>query len=195
MRFRNAAKIASATVLALLLGFPIFASPPSTSGAAAPSSEVNWFAANRATTLLESLQRLNVQLSRNGETLDTFARSNQFDWRSHAQYLHNVREGVNEAGSLLRELQVLRDSAHPWQRSAIDRIVPIAADLAEHTQAAIEHLRENQNHLFVPEYRKHLTAIGDRSADFKDAVNEFLDYGETQEKLQGLQRRLEISGS
>lgn len=196
MRYRNMAKMGTLAVLGFLLfSVPVFASPPVASAVAPASTEVNWYSADRASTLLESLHSLNVTLARDGQTLNTFAQSNQVSWQSHAQYLNKMREHVNYSGRLLGELQGLRDSAHPWQRKAIDRIVPIAAELADHTQAALEHLRDNQSQLFVAEYTEHLEGIGDRSLEFKDAVSDFVDYGKTQERLEGLERKLEISGS
>lgn len=198
MSFRNVAKMGTLTVLSILLfSAPISASPPPlTSSATAPAtSEVNWFSADRVSTLLQSLQNLNVALTRDAQTLNTFARSTQISWRSHSHYLGNVRDHVNQSGRLLSELQELRNTAHPWQRDAINRIVPIAVDLAGHTEAAIVHLNDNQSRLLAPEYVEHLDGIGDRSLDLQEAVNDFVDYGKTLERLEGLERRLEVTST
>jgi hypothetical protein len=37
------------------------------------------------------------------------------------------------------------------------------------------HLRENQNRLFVSEYRGHLTTFADGADDMKQAVDKFLN--------------------
>lgn len=38
------------------------------------------------------------------------------------------------------------------------------------------HLRENQNRLFVSEYRVHLTTVADSADDMKQTVDKFLNY-------------------
>ena len=73
--------------------------------------------------------------------------------------------------------------------------------MADSTQAAIVHLHENQDRLFVPEYREHLTTIADRSSDMKQTVDKFLNYEkaqrnyeEAQQKYLQLENELELAG-
>ncbi len=97
-------------------------------------------------------------------------------------------------GERTGELQRIRHAALPWQQQAITEVTSHAAQVAASTQAAILHLRENQNRLFVPEYRDHLTTIADSSGDMKETVDKFLDYEKTQQKFQQLQNELELAG-
>lgn len=191
MRFQNVAKAISGITLALVLSSPLLASGPAYASEPV-SSTVNWYAPDRTSTLLRQLQDLNEKLTNDGQTLKTFTRSMQFNWKSHAFYLNSVRDNINEVGSMLRELQSIRHGALPWQQQAVDRIHPIAATLAAHTQAAIEHLRENQNRLLVPQYTNHLTGIADRADQMRETVKNFINYGETQKELQRLQGLLEL---
>jgi hypothetical protein len=46
-------------------------------------------------------------------------------------------------GKTISKLQTLENSASPWQREAIERIIPVAQNLASNTTAAIEHLRKD----------------------------------------------------
>lgn len=124
-----------------------------------------------------------------------FARSPHYNWWSHAHYLNAVRDQVNDAGEIISELQSIRHGALPWQKQAIDRVHPVALDLAAHTEAAIAYLAENQNLLFVPEYRDHLSTISDRTSEMRTAVNNFLDYGDAQQKTKTLGQTIEIAGS
>ena len=82
----------------------------------------------------------------------------------------------------------------PWQEQAITEVTSHAAQVAASTQAAIVYLNENQGRRFVPEYRDHLTTIADSSDDMTRAVNRFLDYEKTQQRLQDLQNELELGG-
>jgi hypothetical protein len=130
----------------------------------------------------------------NAETLGTFARNPQYSWQSHAFYLERVKGHINAVGERTAELQQISDSVLPWQQKAISEVTSHAAQVAASTQAAIVHLRENQNRLFISEYRDHLTTIADSSGDMKQTVDKFLDYQKTQEKFQQLQNELQLAG-
>lgn len=64
--------------------------------------------------------------------------------------------------------------------------------LANHTEAAIQHLNEYQSRRFVPEYTERLTLIADHASDMKSAVDNFIKYGEAQRKLESLEDKLEL---
>ena len=196
MRFQKLGKIGASFALGLLLGTPLVAAVPNNAASAtAVESTVNWYAPGRVSTLLQDFQAINARLATNGETLGTFARSPQHSWQSHAHYLNAVRDQVNDAGKILSELQSIRHGALAWQQLAIDRIHPVALDLAAHTEAAISYLTENQGRLFVTEYRDHLAAIADRTSEMRTTINNFVDYGDAQQKLKTLGQTLEIAGS
>jgi len=192
-RFR---KVGTSLALALALGVPLVAPQPSFAAAASSvDPTVNWYAPDRVSTLLQKLQTLNARLTSNGQTLETFSRSTQHSWQSHSYYLNAVRDDVNESGKVIRELQSIQYGALPWQKQAIDRIHPIALDLAQRTSAAISHLSANQGRLAVPEYREHLAAISDSAEKMQSTVNNFIDYGQAQQKAQDLGQMLEIADS
>lgn len=196
MLFKKLEKIGASFALGLLLGTPLVAAVPnSAASTTAVESTVNWYAPERVSTLLRDLQAINARLDRNGETLDTFARSSQFSWQSHAHYLNAVRDQVNDAGKILSELQSIRHGALPWQQQAIDRIHPVALGLAAHAEAAIAYLTENQSRLFAAEYKDHLSAIADRTSEMRSTVSNFMDYGDAQQKMKTLGQTLEIAGS
>jgi hypothetical protein len=195
MRSKWVQRIVSVSVITLFLAGSLYAlpKPPGSPQDGIPS--VNWYFIERSTALLKELQDVAGKLNRDAETLGSFARSSGLSWQSHAHYLNNARAHINEVGSQLTELQSMRHAVAPWQQQAIDRITPIAAVAAAHTETAIKHLRENQRRHFVPEYTDRLTMIEDRAAEMKRTVDNFLDYGETQGKLLHLQRTLELAGS
>ena len=116
-------------------------------------------------------------------------------WQSHASYLTDVRDQINEAGQVLKQLQDMLHKVEPWQQEAINRIHPVALQLAGHTEAAIQHLNENQNLRFVQEYTERLTAIADHALDMKNTLDNFVDYGATQTKLEQLEVELRLSSS
>jgi len=148
----------------------------------------------RASELLAEIQTEGAGLLFHAETLGTISRNPQFSWQSHAHYLNKVKGHINAVGERTTELQKMRYDVLPWQQLAITDVTAHAAQIAESTQAAIVHLRENQNRLFVTEYRDHVATIADRSEDMKQAVDKFLDYEEAQQKFQRLQNELELEG-
>ena len=126
--------------------------------------------------------------------MGTFAWNPHYSWQSHAFYLDRVKGHINAVGERLAELQQIRYTVLPWQQQAITEVTSHAAQVATSTQAAIVHLRENQNRLFVSEYRDHLATIAGRSGDMKQTVDKFLDYEKAQQKFQQLQNELELAG-
>ncbi len=148
----------------------------------------------RASVLLLEIQKEAAALRSHADVLGTYGRNPQRHWRSHAFYLDRVKSHINAVGERTAELQQISYAVFPWQRQAVREVTSHAAQVAASTQAAIIHLRENQDRLFVSEYRNHLTTIADRSEDMKQTVDKFLDYEETQQKLQQLRNELELSG-
>jgi hypothetical protein len=186
--------IVALSALALLGTGSVFASPPTPSPGATETGYSATYLAGRASTLLAQIQDEATGLRLNAETLGTFAWSPRYSWQSHAFYLDRVKGHINAVGERIAELQQIRHALLPWQQQAITEVTSHAAQVAVSTQSAIVHLRENQNRLFVSEYRDHLTAIAGRSGDMKQTVDKFLAYEKAQQKLQQLQNELELAG-
>ena len=184
-----------ASLATLFLASAISAAAPAYTGNNSSTARVDSHENLRSEQLLKDLQVVASELHRDAETLGTFATRPQLSWQSHASYLAEVRDQINEAGQVLKELQDKIRKVEPWQQEAINRIHPVALQLAGHTEAAIQHLSENQNLRFVPEYTDRLTAIADHASDMKDTIDNFVDYGATQTKLEKLEVELNLSSS
>lgn len=152
------------------------------------------YLSERASRLLTEIQREAAELRRNAETLGTFARSTQFSWKSHADYLDRVKTHINAVGKHITELQQIQNSVLPWQQQAIKQVTSHAAQVAASTQAALVQLNENRNSVLLSEYREHLKTIDERSADMKERVDKFLDYEKAEEKFLQLRDELELAG-
>ena len=189
MRRTSKRMIMTIAAVLLLAAGSVFASP------SAPSPDSSAYLSARASTLLAEIQKETAQLGFHADTLGTFAWNPQYNWRSHATYLDLVKGHINAVGERTAELQRISHAVLPWQQKAITEVTGHAAQVAASTQAAIIHLRENQNRLFVSEYRDHLTTIADRSADMRETVDKFLDYEKAEQKSQQLKDELELSGN
>lgn len=97
---------------------------------------------DRASSILSAAKVQAFQLKEDANTLESYTRSNA-TWELHAEAINTMKENVNKMGRLLTELQDNRKTAAPWQQAVIDRIIPVAKELAVNTTATIETLNKN----------------------------------------------------
>jgi hypothetical protein len=187
-------KIGYTGIAALLLTGSVIAAAPPRQSSAINTKAPAWNFQKEASDALKEVQVLSGKLRLDTEKLESFPRS-KLSWESHANQLNLVRDHINQIGERLERLQEIRHVTSPWQRQAIDRIVPGAAELASRTQAAIMHLNENRGYLFAPTYADHLSTIAEQADEMKTTVDTFLEYADTEQKLQRLQERLEVGQS
>jgi len=147
----------------------------------------------RVSELLAAIQREAALVSRHAARLESLGRNSEISWRSHAEQLNLVKLHINNVGVRTDELQALHDQAPPWQQLAITEVTSHALAVAGNTQAAMDHLNDNHQRLFLPEYRDRLASIADHSADLKQSLDKFLDYEKTRQKFQQLQSELEVT--
>ncbi len=141
----------------------------------------------QASKLLKEVQYRAAALSREAASLDSYARSG-LSKASHSVQLTLVKDHINAIGTRLAMLQEMRGQAAPWQQEAIDSVVPAAAEVAAHTEAAILHLN-GFSPLWHPDYTAHLRAISDRSNRVKDSIDVHLAMASAADKLEQLQDR------
>ena len=148
----------------------------------------------RASTLLAEIQKEATGLRHHADTLKAAASNNQSSWVSHADNLDKIKGHINAVGERTAELQRIQHGVLPWQQQAIKEVTSHAAQVAAGTQAAIIQLNENRNVVYRPEYRDQVATIADGSENMKQAVDKFLAYAKTQQRMRQLQRELELSG-
>jgi hypothetical protein len=103
-----------------------------------------------------------------------------------------IKDDVNAMGRLLAKLQDDRDGAASWQQAAIDRVTPVAKELASNTTAAIEHLNHNPSRLNSPDYQQYLEAICDSANNLAATISNFVEYGKTKQRLERMSSKLEL---
>ncbi len=141
--------------------------------------------------LLEDIKGQAADLQRDSDELESFTRS-YMSWQSHAEELDRIKERINAIGKTISELQNLRSSASPWQREAIDRIMPVAKKLASNTTAAIEHLNKNPLRINEPQYQQYLKSNAEAASNLAALVKDFVEYGKTRTTLEAYERKLEV---
>ena len=143
------------------------------------------------TQLLDDVMLQVADLQRDSDELESFTRSN-LSWQSHAEELTRIGDQINTLGKTLQKLESMRSSASPWQREAMDRIIPLAKKLAANTTAAIDHLNKNPTHLNDPQYQEYLKSNAEVARNLSSLVKDFVEYGKTKSTLETLEARLEV---
>jgi hypothetical protein len=141
--------------------------------------------------LLEDIKAQAADLQRDSDELEAFTRSDT-SWESHAQELELIKERINTIGKTISRLQNLRSNASPWQREAIDRIIPVAKKLASNTTAAIEHLNKEPLRIHEPQYQQYIKSNAEAAANLSTLVRDFVEYGKTRTTLEAYERKLEV---
>jgi hypothetical protein len=190
-------KIGWGVVGTLFLITPIFASDSNSKADAKAdnSPTYNWAYTEEASGLLQDVRTLSAQATESAEQLNSGARQNSLDWRSHALYLNEIRRDINTMGAKLDRLQEIHGMLAPWQQKAVERITPKAAALAAHTEEAIAHLSENRGRLWVPHYTQRIDAMSEHGEEINRTVSMFLYYGKTSDRLKGLENQIEFTGA
>ena len=173
----------SLTILALSVPVASFAFE----GADAADSE-------QVSTLLSEARTQAYQLSVDAATMESYTRSN-LSWETHAAAVTQMRAHINTAGRTLAQLEEARKAASPWQMTAIDRIRPLLKEIASNTQTVIDYLNENPKRLFMAEYKDHIEANSDVAGQLSAMIADFVDYGNTKERLRRLSAKLELAAN
>jgi hypothetical protein len=90
------------------------------------------------------------------------------------------------------KLKEARAGAAPWQKVAIDRIVPYLEELEGYTLAVIEHINADPRRLNTAEYKDYLEANADYSSDLAAMISDFVNYGNSKNRFERLTNKLEV---
>jgi uncharacterized membrane protein YgaE (UPF0421/DUF939 family) len=145
----------------------------------------------QVTQLLADARDKAAVLSRDADEMESLTRSD-VSWQTHASMLETMKDDVNNMAKIVEKLQTSRNSASPWQRQAIDRMVPVLKELASNTTAAINHLNQEHNRPTSGEYAEYLRQNSETARELSDMISSFVKYDETRAKLDKLEQKLEI---
>src|SRR5579875_1428643 len=143
------------------------------------------------TELLTQAKERAGQLVRDADEMQMFA-VKPFVPETHAYKINTIKDHVNKIGEVLQQMENARASASPWQQKSIDRITPLAQEMAANIEQTIEHLNNNQIHM--QQYRVDLAADYEVSSSLAKLINDFVDYGQNKAKFERLGKALELGG-
>jgi hypothetical protein len=141
--------------------------------------------------LLAEAKTMALQLKDDAVAMESFTRMN-VSWESHAVAINQIRDHINALENQEAKLKEARNTAAPWQKTAIDRIVPYLDELEGYTSAVIERLNDEPKRLFADDYKDFLEANADYATDLAAMIADFVDYGKTKDRMQRLGNKLEI---
>ena len=146
----------------------------------------------QVTRLLSDAREKAAQLSRDADEMEALTRSD-VSWQTHAEKLEEIKGHVNDLARIEQQLTAARASASRWQQVAIDRMLPLLKELGANTTAAINHLNENKLRPTTGNYPEYLRANAETAHQLSDMISSFVQYGQTQAKLNTLEQKLEIA--
>lgn len=161
-----------------LISAPLMASDP----VAADSEQV--------TKLLREVRTLAFQLKDDAAEMETFNRS-KVSVTAHAEVINQIRQHVNALAAAEDKLEAAKNTAAPWQKTAIYRIDPFIDELTGYTNAAIEYINGTVKHTPV-EYADYLEANADYSGDLATMIAQFIDYGRAKQRMDRVAGKLEV---
>ena len=142
--------------------------------------------------LLEEARTKAAALSQDADEMEAMTRTDA-SWESHADTLNMMKEHVNDLARVVEKLNAARDSASPWQRQAIDRMIPLMKELATNTSAAINHLNQNQTRPVSGSYPEYLKENAETAHQLSDMISSFVQYGQARAKVNRLEQKLETA--
>jgi hypothetical protein len=144
------------------------------------------------TRLLADAREKAAVLSKDADEMEALTRSD-VSWQSHAAMADTMRGDVNELASSVEKLKAARDSASPWQRQAVDRMIPLMKDLAANTTAAINHLNQQRTRPLVGSpYVEYVKQNAETAHDLSNMISSLVQFGQTRAKLEKMEQRLEV---
>jgi hypothetical protein len=135
---------------------------------------------------LSTFEQQAAKVSRDAETLLSLARNQQTSWESHISYLRLLREGVNNMGRMLAELEEMKSQASEVQQTAIERARPHLVALADEIGEAIKLVRPGRWNLRQAEYKETVADLSQHADGLYQTVDTIVDYHNANDRLQSL---------
>jgi hypothetical protein len=143
--------------------------------------------------LLSQAKTQAIQLKNDAADMESFTLST-LSWQSHAAKITEIKEHVNAVGKTVSKLNQAKDTASPWQKTAIERVNPVMGELAMNVEATINHLNKEQGRLLnTQEHKDYLKSSAELATRMASVVSDFVDYGQTKAKFEELSHKLEIA--
>jgi len=176
-------------ILGLLVAGCLLISP------AAKAADTPSGSSEEVSRLLSQIKTEAIALENDADVLAMWAGTKQIGWESHSHKLNEIKDHVNQAGQLLDKLKNAREGASPWQQQAIDRIYPLLNELADNTEATIDHFNDNKAHIQFAAYHNYAQAGYKLAEELTTLISDYVEYGEHEAEFHRLQDKLQPAAS
>jgi hypothetical protein len=131
------------------------------------------------------------RLDVDADNLTALLRS-QVTWQGRANELTKIKLHINDLGKLTTELQSSRADASPWQKQAVDQMIPLLREMAAITGDEIRFLNEHQNWPISSENLKWANQNFTAARELANLTSETVQYGEDRADLAVLSDNLHL---
>ena len=142
--------------------------------------------------LLSEVRSDALLLRDDAQLMESYTRSD-ISRETQGRTVASVKGHVNTMGKKLTELVSMKDEASPWQVAAIERIQPFLRELADNTTRAIKYINDGPTNYKTGEYKDYLEANADVANELFSLISDFVNYGNSKNRMQRLGIKLEVS--
>lgn len=135
--------------------------------------------------LLTEVKTRAVRVSKDADEMRKCSAS-KLSWDSQAVRINGFREHDGSLNKAVQQLSEKRPSASSWQRVAIDRIAPLATELASNNEKTIEKVDRNKSRLHTNEYKRYLRSNSEVASNLASLISDYILYGKSTAKFQRL---------
>jgi len=147
------------------------------------------YAGTEGRMLLSQIQDHASAISEEVEPLDMQTRVSEGGGWMESATLNEVREDVNTIGKDLNRLEELRTQLEPWEQQEIDRIAPLAVEIADATNDGIRTFNRNQNQTWNTQLSAELTTLSNKADELRKSVNESLELAKLNKEIERLEHK------
>ncbi len=137
--------------------------------------------AQEARETFKQLKSAATSASAEAERLEMLGLNPEISPESHVVPLMDLRRDVNTMGKRIASLEAQRDSLEPWEKEAVDKVLPLLKDAADNTQNAIEYFNGNRAHLWTAEHLNYTANVERDSDGIAKTLKTYLQYKDVRE--------------
>jgi len=179
---------ATAAVLAPGVGAAVHECAPGNPTAAS----YTWDFKAEANSSFQDLETLGRQTRDDADQLVTYNRGHEVDWEIQADQLHILKHEVNDMGTRLCRLEMIRRVLEPWQQAEVDRIAQQVQLIADNTADAIVYLASHEHDLWVPTYQKYANHLYKEAGSLTQSLSDAVTYASVSKQYQDLRHKLSV---
>lgn len=144
--------------------------------------------------LLDQAQFQASRLDRDANAMIGLIHSDS-SWQSHAFALARVKAHVNDLAKVITDLQSSRVDASPWQKEAIDRLIPLLHEIAVHTSDEINWLNRNQDRPTSLKYDRWVNENATTAHELSGLISDTVRYTKDRGQLAKLSDQLDVNST